>query len=173
MIKAIGKGSLATILAVGLHIVRAIVWISLVGLTVALIITPIFPALLDWATRVKGADIDADISIGAGTFVEVLFHFVTFAVTLYVIERLLELLKTLRLGSPFVKDNADRFKRVGFALLFGEGAKIVLAIAGAASDADIELDLDLVTFLAIAAVFVLAEVFSEGARMKEEQDLTV
>ena len=64
-------------------------------------------------------------------------------------------------------------QRVGFALLFGEIAKIVFAVLSMASDADIDLDIELFTWIGIAAVFVLAEVFHEGAKMKEEQDLTV
>jgi hypothetical protein len=173
MIKAIGKGSLATILAVGLHIVRVIVWIGLVGLTVGLVIAPLLPFLVEWASKTEGVNFDNELDIGADDIVSLLYHFITFGVILYVIERLLELLRTLRLGSPFVKENADRFKHVGFALLFGEAAKIVIGIAAVIFDADVDMDIELITFLSIAAVFVLAEVFSEGARMKEEQDLTV
>jgi hypothetical protein len=173
MIKAIGKGSLATILAVGLHVVRVIVWIAFVGLTTALVIAPLLPFLAEWASKAEGVNFEEDIDFGGQDFVKLLYHFITFGVMLYVIERLLELLRTLRLGSPFVKENADRFKRVGFALLFGEAAKILIGIAAAIFDADVDIDIELITFLSIAAVFVLAEVFSEGARMKEEQDLTV
>ena len=173
MIKAIGKGSLATILSVGLHVVRVIVWIALAGLTAALVIAPLLPFLADWASRTEGVNLDNELDFGADDIVSLLYHFITFGVILYVIERLLELLRTLRLGSPFVKENADRFKRVGFALLFGEAAKIIIGIAALISDADVDIDIELITFLSIAAVFVLAEVFSEGARMKEEQDLTV
>ena len=173
MIKAIGKGSLATILSVGLHVVRVIVWIALAGLTAAHVIAPLLPFLADWASRTEGVNLDNELDFGADDIVSLLYHFITFGVILYVIERLLELLRTLRLGSPFVKENADRFKRVGFALLFGEAAKIIIGIAALISDADVDIDIELITFLSIAAVFVLAEVFSEGARMKEEQDLTV
>ena len=38
---------------------------------------------------------------------------------------------------------------------------------------DVDAGIDLITLISIAAVFVLSEVFHEGARMKEEQDLTV
>ena len=50
---------------------------------------------------------------------------------------------------------------------------IVIGILAEITGADIEVGLDFMTFVAIAAVFVLSEVFREGARMKEEQDLTV
>jgi hypothetical protein len=168
MIKAIGKGSLSSILAVVLHVVRVIVWIAFAGLSAAVVAIPFIPAI---ARLVAGAD--ADIDLDAGDFVKALKHFITFGVLLYVVERLLEILKTLRFGSPFVKENADRFRRLGWALLIGEGSKIVIGLMSAITDADVDVGLDGITLIAVVAVFVLSEVFREGARMKEEQDLTV
>ena len=173
MIKAIGKGSLASILAVGLHVVRVIVWIAFAGLSVAVVLLPFLPPAAEWLSSVRGVDISADLDVDGGDYIKILFHFLTFGVALYVVERLLELLKTLRFGSPFVRENATRFRRIGFALLFGEGLKLVIGVLAMVFDADIDVDLDIITLISIAAVFVLAEVFSEGARMKEEQDLTV
>ncbi|HNR75748.1 MAG TPA: DUF2975 domain-containing protein [Parvularculaceae bacterium] len=173
MIRAIGKGSLASILAVGLHVVRVIAWIGFAGLSAALVAIPLIPPFAEWIAHLDGASIDGDIDIDAGDFVEVLRHFISFGVTLYVVERLLELLKTLRFGTPFVKENAVRFRRVGVALLFGEVSKIVIGILAMITGADVDAGLDFIVFVSIAAVFVLAEVFHEGARMKEEQDLTV
>lgn len=173
MIKAIGKGSLATILAVGLHVVRVVIWLGLMGLTVALVAVPVAPVFIDWLTSLEGVKGDVDLDVSTGDFVEVLRYFITFAVLLYVVERLLELLRTLRFGSPFVKENAIRFRRVGWALLFGEASKIVIGILAIVYDADVDAGIDLITLISIAAVFVLSEVFHEGARMKEEQDLTV
>jgi len=168
MIKAIGKGSLSSILAVVLHVVRVIVWIAFAGLSAAVVAIPFIPAI---ARLVAGAD--ADIDLDAGDFVKALKHFITFGVLLYVVERLLEILKTLRFGSPFVKENADRFRKLGWALLIGEGSKIVIGLMSAITDADVDVGLDGITLIAVVAVFVLSEVFREGARMKEEQDLTV
>lgn len=168
MIKAIGKGSLASILAVCLHFIRVIVWICFAALSAAVVAIPFIPAV----ARLVAGD-SADIDLDAADFVKVLKHFITFGVLLYVVERLLEILKTLRFGSPFVKENADRFRKLGWALLIGEGSKILIGIVAAIVDADIDVDLDGITLIAVVAVFVLSEVFREGARMKEEQDLTV
>jgi len=173
MIKAIGKGSPASVLAVGLHVVRVIVWIAFAGLSAAIVAIPLIAPVAHWIAGIDSSSIDADIDIDAGDFVKVLRYFISFGVALYVVERLLELLKTLRFGSPFVKENAIRFRNVGAALLFGELSKIGIWILAGVFDAEVEADLDLMIFIAIAAVFVLAEVFNEGARMKEEQDLTV
>jgi hypothetical protein len=173
MIKAIGKGSIASILAFGLHVVRIVVWIAFAALSAALVAIPLIAPVASWIAGIDGASIDGDIDLDGGDFVKVLKHWITFGIALYVVERLLELLKTLRFGSPFVKENAIRFRRVGIALFVGEMAKILVGLLALIFDADVEVGLDFMTFVAIAAVFVLAEVFSEGARMKEEQDLTV
>lgn len=173
MIKAIGKGSLASVLAIGLHIIRVVVWIGFAGLSAAIVALPLIPAVAELVSHIDGASIDGEIDVDAGDFVEVLRYFISFGVALYVVERLLELLKTLRFGAPFVRENATRFRNVGWALLIGELSKIGIWILAHLTGADVEADLDFTLFVAIAAVFVLSEVFREGARMKEEQDLTV
>lgn len=173
MMKAIGKRSLASILAVILHGIRIVLWIAFAGLTAAVFIVPLVPAIVNFAVNAGGVDVTGDIDVTFGDYVEIVAHFITFGVLLFVVDRLLELLRTLRFGSPFVADNAIRFRRIGVALLFGEAAQFFLSIFGHAFDADIDGGLDLITLVSIAAVFVLSEVFREGAKMKEEQDLTV
>ena len=171
--RAIGKGSLSSILAAGLHVTRIILWIGFIGLSIAMIFIPFLSGVISLAENASGASINADLDVGPGDYIEVAYHFVTFAVMLFVVNRLLEILKTLRFGSPFVKENADRFRGVGYALLIGEGAKIAFGFLSLINDAETGIDSSIITWLSIIAVFVLAEVFREGARMKEEQDLTV
>ena len=161
--RAIGKGSLSSLLAVGLHVTRVVLWFVLGGTAIALIVVPFTPMFGD----------AADASSAVDKFIGVAHMFVNVAVTLFVVNRLLEILKTLRFGSPFVKENADRFRAVGYALLIGEGAKFAFGFLSLIVDADVDIDTSPITWLAIIAVFVLSEVFREGARMKEEQDLTV
>lgn len=158
--RAIGKGSLASILAVGLNFTRIFLWIGFVGLSIAMVAYP--PMSL-----VGVFDGDPE------RYLEVAHNFVNFGVMLFVVTRLLEVLKTLRFGSPFVRENADHFRGIGYALLIGQGAVIAFGFLSLIFDADIELDMSPIAWLAIIAVFVLSEVFREGARMKEEQDLTV
>lgn len=169
--KGIGKGSIASLLAVGLHVARVIIFICFVGLAIAaaaLLLAPLLVGLIG-----DSAHIVIDGGRAGPRIVEVLYYFVAFGVLLYIVNRLLEILRTLRFGTPFVKENAVRFQRVGFALLFGEGAKIVFGAVAAAVGAKLGLKVELFAWIGIAAVFVLAEVFHEGAKMKEEQDLTV
>ena len=117
--------------------------------------------------------IEGDVSVDRGDYFDVAYSFIAVLVMLYVVTRLLEILKTLRFGSPFVKENADRFRQVGYALLIGEGAKFVFSFLALIFGADLDIDFEMIAWLAIIAVFVLSEVFHEGARMKQEQELTV
>ena len=171
--RAIGKGSLASILAMGLHLSRIIIWIAVVGLSIAVVMIPFAAMMLGWLHGFENLNVDADIDISSGDYLEIAHHFVTFLVLLFVVNRLLEILKTLRFGSPFVMENADRFRKVGYALLIGEGAKFVFGFLSLFIDAELDASIEPITWIAIIAVFVLSEVFREGARMKEEQDLTV
>ena len=167
---AIGKGSLASILAAGLHAVRIVIFIAFFGLSIAAVIMPFLPML----ERVSDGIVSIDGgTVSGGDYVKLMSYFVSFGVMLFIVNRLLEILKTLRFGSPFVRENAVRFRQVGYALLLGEGAKIAFGILGAIFDAELKGGTELTTWIAIVAVFVLAEVFLEGAKMKEEQDLTV
>lgn len=163
--RAIGKGSLASLLAMGLHFTRIILWVAFIGLAIAMAVVP-------FATLISGA-MDGGIGVSAEKYLNIAHHFVTFGVMLFVVNRLLEILQTLRFGSPFVKENADRFRGLGYALLIGEGAKFVFGFMSLIMDAEVEMNSSIISWLSIIAVFVLAEVFREGARMKEEQDLTV
>jgi len=172
--KAIGKGSIASMLAVLLHFVRVIICIAIGGLLIASFLLPFLPTILDWVMQFEGVDIDFDdFSFDMGDIVEIVSGLITLGVALFIVNRLLEILRTLRLEAPFVKENAVRFRRVGFALIIGEVSKIALGIMGAIFDADIDKSIEITNLMAIAAVFVLSEVFLEGARLKEEQDLTV
>jgi len=171
--RAIGKGSLASILAVGLHFTRIILWIGFVGLSIAMAIVPFATLIAAAIDGVANVNLEGDISVTGEDYIGIAHHFVNFGVMLFVVTRLLEILKTLRFGSPFVKENADRFRGVGYALLIGEGDKITFGFMSLIFDADVEINTTIISWLAIIAVFVLGEVFREGARMKEEQDLTV
>lgn len=173
--RAIGQRSLASILAMGLHIARIILTVMMVGIVFTMFLMPFVPQLATMFADMGDVEITSDISghIRLSAYFSVAHTFATTAVTLFVVNRLLEILKTLRESTPFVKENADRFRAVGYALLIGEGAKFAFGFFSMIFRADIDINSSFISWLAIIAVFVLAEVFREGARMKEEQDLTV
>ena len=95
-----------------------------------------------------------------------------------VFSRLLRIVESVRTGEPFSKDNAGRLRTMAWALLGLALLHIcVVAIASAVSTKEVPLringNFDLTGWLAILLLFVLAQVFVEGARMREDLEGTV
>ena len=95
-----------------------------------------------------------------------------------VFSRLLKIVESVRTGEPFIMDNAGRLRTIACALLGLELLHIcVVAIASAVSTEEVPLringNFDLTGWLAILLLFVLAQVFVEGTRMREDLEGTV
>src|SRR3954453_9524479 len=95
-----------------------------------------------------------------------------------VLSRLLRIVESVRMGEPFAMDSAGRLRTIAWALL---GEKLlhicVVAIASAVSTKEVPLringNFDLTGWLAVLLLFVLAQVFREGTRMREDLEGTV
>ena len=95
-----------------------------------------------------------------------------------VLKRLLAIVGTVRAGDPFVAANATRLQTIAWALLALNVLSIVIgAIAKAISTPEYPVHLDagfsINGWLAVLLTFVLARVFAEGARMREDLEGTV
>jgi hypothetical protein len=95
-----------------------------------------------------------------------------------VFSQLLRIVESVRAGEPFTTSNAGRLRTIAWAMLGLELLHIfVVAIASAVSTKDVPLhisgNLDLTGWLAILLLFVLAQVFLEGTRMREDLKGTV
>jgi hypothetical protein len=95
-----------------------------------------------------------------------------------VLQRLLAIVETVRTGDPFVAANAARLQAIGWALLALQLLSLVIgAIAGTISSPAHPLDVDagfsIAGWLAVLLTFLLARVFAEGTRMREDLDGTV
>ena len=91
---------------------------------------------------------------------------------------LLRIVESVRTSEPFTMDNAGRLRTIAWALLGLEMLHIfVVLIASAVSTKEVPLringDFDLTGWLAILLLFVLAQVFLEGTRMREDLEGTV
>jgi hypothetical protein len=95
-----------------------------------------------------------------------------------VLKRLLAIVETVRAGDPFVPANATRLQTIAWLLLTLQLLSLVIgAIAKAVSTPAHPLKLDagfsINGWLAVLLTFLLARVFAEGTRMREDLEGTV
>ena len=95
-----------------------------------------------------------------------------------VLKRLLAIVETVRAGDPFVAANASRLQDIAWALLSLQLFSVVIgAIARTVSTPahPLHLDAGFSTngWLAVLLTFLLARVFAEGTRMREDLEGTV
>jgi len=91
---------------------------------------------------------------------------------------LLRIVESVRAGDPFVLDNAGRLQAIAWWLL---GAELLHLLVGAlvevastpAQPLDIDWGFSFTPWVAVLLLFVLARVFEEGARMREDIEGTV
>jgi hypothetical protein len=96
----------------------------------------------------------------------------------FFIKRLLAIVNTVRAGDPFVEPNAHRLNQIAWALLALQALGIVMIeIAKSVSIPGYPLHLNagfsVSGGLAVLLTFLLARVFAEGARMREDLQGTV
>ena len=95
-----------------------------------------------------------------------------------VFSRLLRIVDSVRAGEPFTVDNAGRLRTIAWALLGLQLLHVcVSAIASSLSRRGVPLRVgghfQLGGWLALLLLFVLAQVFLEGTRMREDLEGTV
>lgn len=95
-----------------------------------------------------------------------------------VLARLRDIVETVRLGDAFVPGNAARLRTIAWAVVGLELLHLCVAAVAAASalpaqGLDIRWAPSLTRWLAVLLLFVLAQVFEEGARMRDDLEGTV
>ena len=133
----------------------------------------------EWTWRALGIGaVAGHESVVAGMRGIMVIGIVGTPIAFVVFSRLLRIVKSVRTGEPFSMDNAGRLRTIACALLGLELLHIcVVAIASAVSTKEMPLringNFDLTGWLAILLLFVLAQVFLEGTRMREDLEGTV
>ena len=95
-----------------------------------------------------------------------------------VLKRLLAIVETVRRGDPFVAANAIRLQSIAWTLLVLQLLSMVIggvgkAVSTAAHPVHIDAGFSTSGWLAVLLTFVLARIFAEGARMREDIEGTV
>ena len=100
------------------------------------------------------------------------------ALNFVVLKRLLAIVDTVRAGDPFVAANAQRLETIARALLVLQLISITIgaiakAISTPAHPVDLDAGFSISGWLGVLLTFILARVFAEGARMREDLEGTV
>ena len=95
-----------------------------------------------------------------------------------VLTRLLAIVETVRAGDAFVATNAQRLRAIAGALLTLQLLSIVIgtigkAVSTPAHPVNLNAGFSINGWLAVLLTFILARVFEEGARMREDLEGTV
>ncbi|MEJ0058263.1 MAG: DUF2975 domain-containing protein [Terricaulis sp.] len=184
--KVLGKGSVASIIKVALHVAGIFLWIGMIGLIVGIIGYAVALGLL-----LSGV-IDVNLP-GEGAWDYLMWPIVVPALTigavaiggsLLIVRRLRRLFESLTSGEPFRRENAEHLRVIWITMLvmevaryvFGGAVLALIAAFGAPPDLDTHFEaeaFDFAPWISILVIIVLAEVFREGARLREEQELTI
>ncbi|MEP7216757.1 MAG: DUF2975 domain-containing protein [Anaerolineaceae bacterium] len=95
-----------------------------------------------------------------------------------VLKRLLAIVETVRGGDPFVAANAARLNTIAWSLLALQLLSVVIgtiakAVSTPAHPVSLDAGFSIDGWLAVLLTFLLARVFAEGTRMREDLEGTV
>lgn len=197
--RALGKGSLASIIKVVLDIAWVVLWVAAGCLALGVVCYLGFVAAIQfgWLSPEILDSSRSTVQVGPVTVEtrsedRLVFHVVAPALlsaavavggALVILWRLKHLFKNFTSGEPFSRDNASHLRVIWIAMLVMELSRyaiaatvaVFVAVFGQPDSTTIEVDapVNFLTWCAIFVLIVLAEVFREGARLKEEQELTI
>ena len=180
--RTLGPGSLASILKVLLDAAYYLLWAGL-GIASLIIVVIIFGGIYRlfgttpaWLDQFLALEIVLALPMSA----------IGLAALIFIIDRLRKIFRTLTDGDPFVPENVNNLRMIAFGIGFYQiltyasfgvisliftllgrpvegGSRVVLG----------QVELNLGVWFAVLALLVLAEVFREGTRLREEQKLTI
>jgi hypothetical protein len=90
-----------------------------------------------------------------------------------ILARLLAIVDTVRVGDPFVVENARRLQAIAWSVVALELTHILIGVIASSAALDLDLDYSFTPWVAILLTFVLARVFDHGARLRADLEGTV
>lgn len=197
--KALGKGSIASIVRLGLAAAWWLLWFCAFCLAIGALSYVIFFVVSgssainanlipegDGHVRINGENVTyGDLSSWTWPVVlpALLIGAVAIGGALMIVWRLRRLFDSFSSGEPFKRENARHLRAIWiimlcielsrYALLGLTGILMATTNTPLADSAQFDIRVDFSTWGSILILIVLAEVFREGARLKEEQELTI
>jgi hypothetical protein len=128
-----------------------------------------------WPARPLGFDmVNAHPWVSNGLRAIVVIGMVGATVVHTVLRRLLAIVDTVRVGDPFVLENAQRLDAIAWRVLALEGLRILVAGIAAVVWEPGRIDaFSFAPWLSVMLLFVLAGVFARGAQMRADLEGTI
>ncbi len=128
-----------------------------------------------WPQRPLGFDMaNAHPLVGHGIRMIVVIGLAGAAIVHTILRQLLAIVDTVRVGDPFILQNARRLDTIAWSVAALEGLRLVVAaIAAAVWEAGKVDAFSFAPWLAVLLLFVLAGVFAHGAQMRADLEGTV
>lgn len=174
--RTIGPRSVSSVLKIMLDLTQALLFVSILALGAWALLSALAmatPGLLDhlrWPR--SNRPMLATTPRAAAALVTYSFNVLA---SIVIVGRLRKIFATLIQGEPFQPENARRLRVIGLALVAAELTRLMVrALIWGVPDAPrVWMQLNFVGWFAIAVIFVLAEVFEEGARLRRQAELTI
>jgi hypothetical protein len=173
--RALGPGSVSSFLKIILDVVFAALWIALGAAALMLLAALLFSFNPDLFPQVLGKNV-ATLATRGPLFAGMLLVFGLYiGGVLVIVHSLRRIFVTLTAGDPFHPTNVGRLRLIGLMLAALEiGRYCVWAVSTHLPWVkDVKPDFSLTSWFSVLVVFVLAEVFREGARLRREAELTI
>ncbi|HEY2661566.1 MAG TPA: DUF2975 domain-containing protein [Caulobacteraceae bacterium] len=173
--RALGPGSVSSFLKIILDVVYVAFWVGAIGglvMTVGLVVFDFDPSLFG---RQFNLNLDQNVTPPLLTAWVAAFSAYTVGV-LIIVERLRRIFATLTAGDPFHPENVRRLRVIGLmlgALELGRYPVMAAKAWLAPHMGGLSWAPSPTAWFAVLVVFVLAEVFREGARLRREAELTI
>ena len=185
--RALGPGSVSSFLKIILDVVFASLWIGasvFAVITLAALLLSFNPGLLPdirFGGEIDGRSVRTTAiqalvkngpSIVSGLFAASLY----LCGVLVIVGSLRRIFTTLTAGDPFHPDNVARLRLIGLMLEGLELGRYAFTAVSAwllPGVNKVDPNLSLTAWFSVLVVFVLAEVFREGARLRREAELTI
>ncbi len=173
--RALGPGSVSSFLKIILDVVFAALWIALGAVALALLAALLFSFNPDLFPHLLGKNA-ATFATRGPLFAGVLLVFgLSIGGVLVIVHSLRRIFMTLTAGDPFHPTNVGRLRLIGLMLAALEiGRYCVWGLSPFMPGVTrVQPNFNLTAWFSVLVVFVLAEVFREGARLRREAELTI
>ncbi|MFL5296258.1 MAG: DUF2975 domain-containing protein [Phenylobacterium sp.] len=173
--RALGPGSVSSFLKIILDVVYAALWITIGAIGLLILAALLLSFNPDLLPAVRSAEARSLVTSGPSYAAALLVAGLFVGGVQIIVDALRRIFVTLTAGDPFHPNNVRRLRLIGLmlgALELGRylvwSMRPILPLVSR-----VEANFNLTAWFSVLVVFVLAEVFREGARLRREAELTI